>query len=310
MVQKVKTLVVGGTGGIGGYIALDLQKLGHDVTIAARNLPGPQSPIAHMPFLKGSYVDGEFTKQQLESFDNIIFSACNDIRQLPQGLDEKAEADYYHRANSVAVPTFVKLAKEAGVKRLAYIGSFYPQARPDLVPKSSYIQSRKAADEGARALADRAFRVVALNAPWVIGAMKGAENLIYTYMVKYARGEMPGVPVYAIPGGVNIISVKSLSEATIASLTRGRNGEGYLVGDENLRFKDFFKMFFTAVGRGDVELPVRNEPHPIFPDAALLAGRDGTIFYENQGVAELGYSQHDIYRTVKEICDDTRPSKA
>jgi dihydroflavonol-4-reductase len=302
----MKTLVVGGTGGIGGYIALDLERAGHDVTIAARNAPAPASLIAHMAFLRGSYVDREFTKEQLRGFDNIIFSACNDIRQLPRGLDEKAEADYYHHANSVAVPAFVKLAKEAGVKKLAYIGSFYPQARPDLVPKSSYIQSRKAADEGARALADHNFRVVSLNAPWVIGAMKGAENLIYSYMAKYARGEMPQVPVYAIPGGVNIISVKSLSEATIASLTRGKNGEGYLVGDENLHFKDLFKMFFTAVGRGDVELPVRNEPHPIFPDAALLAGRDGTIFYENQGVAELGYSQHDIYRAVKEICDGVK----
>jgi dihydroflavonol-4-reductase len=302
----MKTLVVGGTGGIGGYIALDLEKVGHDVTIAARNAPAPTSLIAHMDFLRGSYVNGEFTKEQLSGFDNIIFSACNDIRQLPQGLDEKAEADYYHRANSVAVPAFVQLAKEAGVKKLAYIGSFYPQARPDLVPKSSYIQSRKAADDGARALADNNFRVVSLNAPWVIGSMKGAENLIYTYMAKYARGEMPEMPVYAIPGGVNIISVKSLSEATIASLTRGKNGVGYLVGDENLHFKDLFKMFFTAVGRGDVELPVRNEPHPIFPDAALLAGRDGTIFYENQGLGELGYSQHDIYRAVKEICDGVK----
>jgi nucleoside-diphosphate-sugar epimerase len=299
----MKTLIIGGTGGIGGYIALELEKLGHKVTISARNKP-KNTPVAHMPVILGSYYDGSITTKQLEGFDNLIFSACNDIRQLPQGLDAKGEAEFYHRANSVGVPTFIRMAKDAGIKKCAYIGSFYPQARPDLVPTSSYIQSRKAADEGSRALADDSFRVISLNAPWVIGAMKGMENGIYTALAKYARGEMKELPRFAMPGGVNIISVQSLCEATIACLTRGENGVGYLVGDENLRYKPFFEMFFKAVGK-PIELPVRNEPHPIFPDMALLAGRDGVIFYENEGVVELGYRQNDIYRTVKEICDAT-----
>jgi nucleoside-diphosphate-sugar epimerase len=300
--ETMKTLVIGGTGGIGGHIALDLEKLGHKVTVSARNKPNG-TPIAHMPFLKGSYIDGSITEDQLKGFDNLIFSACNDIRQLPQGLSAKDEADYYHHANTIGVPRFIRMAKDAGVKRCAYIGSFYVQARPDLVDGSSYIQSRKGADEGARALADESFRVVSLNAPWVVGAMKGASNPIYDGLVQYAKGKLPDLPVFAMPGGVNFISVQSLSDATIASLTKGQNGYGYLVGDENLRFKEFFHMFFKGVGRGDVDIPVRNEPHPIFADMALLAGRDGVIFYENQGVKELGYRQNDIYRTVKDICD-------
>jgi len=299
----MKTLIIGGTGGIGGYIALELERQGHQVTVSARNKPSG-TPIAHMNFLKGSYFDGSITEDHLKGFDNLIFSACNDIRQLPPGLSEKDEADYYHKANSIGVPRFIRMAKDAGVKKCAYIGSFYPQARPDLVDKSSYIQSRLAADVGARDLADSNFRVVSLNAPWVVGAMRGASNPIYEGLVQYARGKLPDLPVFAMPGGVNFISVQSLTEATIASLTKGQNGHAYLVGDENLRFKPFFQMFFKAVGRGDVDIPVRDEPHPIFADIALLAGRAGTIFYENEGVKELGYRQNDIYRTVKDICDN------
>jgi dihydroflavonol-4-reductase len=300
----MKTLVVGGTGGIGGYVALALQREAHAVTLAARHRAKPNTPVANMPIILGNYADGDFTKDQLRKFDNIVFSACNDMRQLPPNLSEKEEAAYYHRVNSEAIPRFIALAREAGVRRVAYIGSFYPQARPDLIPTSSYIQSRLAADEGARALAGPNFHVVSLNAPWVVGAMQGAESGLYSALVKYARGEMPQLPLFAMPGGVNYISVQSLTEAVLASLTRGENGRGYLVGDENLRFREFFALFFKAVGR-EVEIPVRDEPHPIFPDAALLAGRAGTIFYQPEGVHELGYRQHDIARTVKEIADST-----
>lgn len=300
----MKTLVVGGTGGIGGYVAIALQREGHEVTLAARHRAKPVTPVANLPIILGSYADGDFTKDQLKKFDNVVFSACNDMRQLPPNLSEKEEAAYYRRVNSEAIPRFIALAREAGVHRVAYIGSFYPQARPDLIPTSSYIQSRLAADEGARALAGPNFHVVSLNAPWVVGAMRGAESGLYAALVKYARGEMPQLPVFAMPGGVNFISVQSLTEAVLAGLARGENGRGYLVGDENLRFRELFALFFKAVGR-DVEIPVRDEPHPIYVDAALLAGRAGTIFYQPEGVRELGYRQHDIARAVKEIADNT-----
>jgi dihydroflavonol-4-reductase len=300
----MRTLIVGGTGGIGGYVALALQREGHEVTLAARNPPKSGSPVAEMRIILGSYADGDFTADRLGGFENVIFSACNDPRQLPPGSSAKEEAAYYHRVNSIGVPRFAALARDAGVRSLVYIGSFYPQARPDLVSGSSYIQSRLAADEGARALAGPNFRVVSLNAPWVVGSMPGSDPGIYGYMVKYARGEFPRLPVFAMPGGVNFISVRSLTEAIIGSLTRGTNGRGYLVGDENLHFREFFRLFFTAVGR-DIDLPVRDEPHPIFPDGALLAGRAGTIFYEPEGAEELGYQRNDIARAVKEIADRT-----
>jgi nucleoside-diphosphate-sugar epimerase len=296
----VKTLVVGGTGGIGGNIALALRAAGHEVTLAARQRAQADSPVAAMPILLGSFADNDFTRDQLAAFENIVFSACNDPRQLPPGSTPEQEAEFYHRVNSVGVPRFLALAREAGVRRVAYIGSFYPQARPDLIPTSSYIQSRLAADEGARALAGPGFRVLSLNAPWVVGAMPGIVPPVYAAMVRYARGELPGLPVFAIPGGVNFISVRSLTEAVIASFTRGDNGRGYLVGDENLRFRDFFGLFFQAVGR-NIDLPVRDEPHPIFVDAALLAGRAGTIFYEPEGAEELGYRRGDVARAVQEM---------
>jgi nucleoside-diphosphate-sugar epimerase len=110
-----KTLVVGGTGGIGGFIALALLDAGHEVTLAARHPARPDTPVAELPILLGSYADDDFGEEHLEGFDNVIFSACNDPRQLPPGSTPEQEAAYYHRVNSLGVPRFIALARPAVV---------------------------------------------------------------------------------------------------------------------------------------------------------------------------------------------------
>lgn len=297
----MKALVVGGTGMIGGYIALHLREEGHEVTIASRN-PPRAAVLADFPLLPGSYVDETFMKADLAPFDTIVFAACNDPRHVPRGAT-RAEADaFYHRANSIAVPRFFALAREAGVRRMAYIGSFYPQARPDLMEPTGYIRSRLDADEGARALATPDFHVVSLNAPVVIGAIPGI--VPNKAQAEWALGRRE-VALTAASGGVNFITMRSLYEAVRGGLERGENGRGYLVGGENLHFADYFKLWFDAAGR-DVTFEIRDEPMPMFPDGALMAGRGGTIFYEPEGVAELGYKPDDMARAVREIVDMVR----
>jgi len=68
---------------------------------------------------------------------------------------------------------------------------------------------------------------------------------------------------------------------------------------------EFFSLFFKAAG-APAEFVVRDEPMPMISDALLVAGRNGTIFYEPEGVTELGYAQNDIARTAREIVDYVR----
>jgi len=76
----------------------------------------------------------------------------------------------------------------------------------------------------------------------------------------------------------------------------------YLVGDENLSFADYFGHFFRACGHGE-PLPVIDQEHPMLPDAALLAGRGNTIYYEpDDGQSELlAYRRNDVGRTIAEV---------
>ena len=298
----MKTLVVGGTGMIGGYIALRQREEGRAVTIAARK--PPRAPVlADFPVLLGDYVEDAFTADDLAPFDTIVFAACNDPRHVPRGLDKAGEDEFYRRANSLAVPRFFARAREAGVRRMAYIGSFYPQAKPELVGPSGYIRSRLEADEGARALAGPGFHVVSLNAPVVIGAIPGI--IPNKAQAEWALGRREA-PLRAASGGVNCISMRSLYAAIRGGLEKGENGRGYLVGGENLQFADYFGLFFRAAGR-NVQFEIRDdEPMPLFPDGALMAGRSGTIFYEPEGADALGYEPADLARAVGEIVDMVR----
>lgn len=288
----MKILVVGGTGLIGGHVALHLQSLGHDVTIAARKPAQPQSALAALPILIGDYIEDDFTREQLAGFDALVFAAGNDIRHLDKDADEAA---HWQRANIDGVPRFFKLARDAGVRRAVLVGSFYPQVKPELIERIPYVRSRHLADEGARALATKDFAVCSVNAPFVVGSVPGLQVGMFDYYTRYALGQMAPMPVYAPAGGVNFISTQSLSEAIAGALLRGQSGKAYLVGDENWTFAEYLSVFFETVGKPQ-EVPSLDQEHPLLPDSMLYAGR-GTLFYYEPDADEqalLGYRRKDV----------------
>lgn len=297
----MRILVVGGTGLIGGHAALHLQSLGHEVTLAARKVPEVGCALAKLPFLALDYLAADLAPQALSGFDALIFAAGNDIRHLPPGA---AENDHWQRANVEGVPRFLAGVREAGVRKAVIIGSFYPQAVPQLVERSTYVRSRKLADEASRALATEGFSVCSLNAPFVVGTVKGLKVTGFTAHVAYARGLMPHIPPFAPAGGVNFISTQSLSEAIAGALERGEPGIAYLVGDENLSFADYFGEYFRSAGRLE-PLPVQDREHPLLPDAVLYAGRGATVYYEPESTEtqRLGYRRKDVRRTLREVFD-------
>ena len=295
----MKILVVGGTGALGGHAALHLATKGHDVTISGRATGAPQgTPLTGLDFMQGDYVAGDFTQDRLRGFDWVVFAAGNDPRHVPRGVDFGA---WLHRANHVALPAFFAAAREAGVARAIQLGSFYAQAAPQLVAGNVYIQSRLAACEGARAQGRPGFDVVSVNAPFMVGTVPGLPSAIFDPYVQWAKGNIP-IPFFAPTGGTNFMSFRALSEAIEGALLHGEPGKAYLVGDENLSFRDYFQLFFDAVGSG-VMLEARDEELPLLPDAAIPQGRGNTISYEPDAgeTALLGYRRGDVAAAVAEI---------
>lgn len=291
----MKILIVGGGGMIGGRAALHFTAQGHDVVVAGRNPPA-SAPLAQLPFARVDYVKMDFAPDLFDGIDALVFAAGNDIRHVPRDIDDS----YWREVNTVGVPRFFAPAKAAGVRIGVNIGSFYPQAAPHVVAGNAYVRSRKGSDEAVAALADASFKALSVNAPFVVGHVPGLKSPMFGAYVKFAQGTL-GLPPTVPPGGVNFMSAQSLVEAVEAAIERGAPGASYLVGDENLSFQQYFGAFFEAVGRPMPD--VRNEEHPLLPDAALFFGRGNSLFYEvDPGVsALLNYRRNDVVPAIREI---------
>ena len=289
------TLIVGGTGLTGAHAALHLRDLGHNVTLMSRSVPEANC-LQDFEHLAADYVVDTLSLEALGRFDQLVFAAGADIRQLPPTADEAA---FYEKVNVQAIPHFFERARHAGISRAVYIGTFYPQVVPDKIAGSVYVRSRHLSDEAVRALSSTSFEVCSLNAPFILGYVPGIAVPHLEVLVQYAAGRLDGVPVLAPAGGVNHITSRSMSEAIAGALQRGQGGRAYLVGDENLSWKDYLEIYFDCAGK-PTQLEVSTEEHPLFPDMMLYAGRNAVISYEPDN-GELGYSRGHVRSAIEEL---------
>lgn len=293
-----RTLIVGGTGLTGVHAALYLRDCGHSVTVASRRPPSLEC-LTGFDHLVANYLNhDDLPLDVLSGFDALVFAAGADIRQYPRDGKED-EASFYRRVNSQGIPRFFKRAKDAGIQKAVYIGTFYPQLVPEAIETSAYVGSRHLADQGVRALSDDSFRVCSLNAPFILGHVQGLDLPHLSALVQFALGRMPGLPLLAPAGGVNHITSRSMAQAIESALERGRSRHAYLVGDKNLTWKEYLELYFQAAGQ-PIDLPVSFDEHPLFPDIILYGGRNSTLHYEPE-VGELAYSRDQVGAAIEEL---------
>lgn len=296
-----RVLVVGATGMIGSHIAAALVSRGDDVTVMSRRAPNERDPraVAALPRLRGDYTDPEASPRELEGFDAVVFAAGNDIRHVAEGDDDAA---FWERTQSGGVPRFAARAKAAGIRRFVQLGSYYHQLNSEWADRLPYVGARRAADEGARALSDDSFASITLNPPSIVGADERALRR-YARMFAWTRGELDEPALFAPPGGTNYMSVRSLTQAVLGALDRGEGGRAYLVGDQNLTYREYFQLLSDAAGGGVIE--ERDEEHPFQPDRFIVQGRGAVISFEPDAEEQalLGYDRNDVVRALAEIAD-------
>jgi len=302
----MKILVVGGTGLIGGDAALHLQQQGHDVTIMARK-PSSVPALAALPLLQGDYASDDVSDGRLQGFDALVFAAAADIRNVPHDGSITPEA-FYKKYNDEAVPRFFRAARDAGIKRAVYIGTFYPQLAPQRIGVCPYVTSRHNTAVAVAALSSSQFNVCVLNPPFVLGHIVGLDVSYLSALVNYVKGpisvkgDRPNVSLFAPRGGTNHITSRSLAHAVHNALLRGESGKQYLVGDENFTWKEYLELWCDAVGK-PADLEVRDEDHPMFPNIILFAGPGVTIRFEPDAadMKVLDYPRHQVKAMMREI---------
>jgi len=296
----MKILVVGGSGLIGGDAALYLNQQGHDVTIMARKKPATPS-LAALPFLQGDYVNDDCGDGRLKGFDALVFAAAADIRNIP--LDGSITPDaFYKKYNDEAVPRFFRAARDAGVKSAVYIGTFYPQIVPQQIGVCPYVTSRHNTAVAVAALGSADFRVCVLNPPFVLGHIDGLDVSYLSALALYAKGEIPGLQLFAPEGGTNHITSRSIAHAILNALQKGEPGKQYLIGDENYTWKEYLELWSEAVGK-PADIEVRDEDHPMLPNVIMFAGAGATVRFEPDAadMKVLDYPRNQVRAMIGEI---------
>lgn len=294
-------LVVGGTGMIGSHVAAHLRDRGDRVTIASRSQGGPYDPpsIAGIDRVAIDYTDAGLTPAALEGFEAIVFSAGNDIRHVSA---ERESDEFWRAVQSEGVPRFAGLARQAGVECFVQLGSYYHQLHPEWAANDAYVAARKGADEGARALATDGFRAITLNPPSIVGAVPGRVLKGFRRLISWVRGELDEPELFGPAGGTNYMSVRSLVQAVDGALDRGAGGHAYLVGDQNLRYHEYFQKLALAAG-STLVVEERDEECAFQPDRFIVQGRGNVIGYTPDPAETelLGYERDDIDRALAEI---------
>jgi dihydroflavonol-4-reductase len=122
---------------------------------------------------------------------------------------------------------------------------------------SAYHRSK--AEQERAALAARVPAVLVLpTAP--VGPADRRPTPTGQMVLDFARGRMRAAPPR---GGLNLVAVEDVARAHVAALERGRPGERYLVGGENLTLDEVWALLGAVTGR---PVPRRRVPY------ALLVG--------------------------------------
>lgn len=299
----MKVLVVGGSGLVGGEAAIYLREMGHEVTIMSRKKP-TASALSEFSFQQGDYINDDFGNGQLNGYDWLVFAAAADIRNVPFDGSVTPE-EFYTKVNDEAVPRFFETARDSGIARAVYIGTFYPQVAPHRIGECPYVTSRYNTDQKVRALNTDTFGICCLDAPFVIGSIDGLDVPHVSALVEYARGNLADLPIFSPAGGTSHITSRSLAQATLNALEKGEPGKAYLVGDENYLWKDYLELWFSGVDNA-TDLEVRADDHPMLPDAIMFAGPGATVTVNpsDEDMAVLGYDRGQIKGAIEKIIQE------
>ncbi len=167
-----------------------------------------------------------------------------------------------------------------------------------------YKRTKLAAEQLALAAAAESADVVCVNPTTVIGAGDRQPTPSGKMIRDLVHGRMAG---YITTAGVNVVSVSDVARGHALALARGRSGERYILGGDDLSLRDAFALAAQAVGRRPprIALPwspvyatallldavsrtLRREPKLLVLDEVLMA-RQPLFFSSAKARTELGY---------------------
>jgi len=248
-----RVLVTGASGFVGSAVARKLVERGY----AVRALVRPTSPRFHLAGLDIDYAVGDLrdaeTVRPAMAGVRYVFHVAADYRLWARDPNEILVN------NRESTRIVMEEALRAGVERIVYTSSVatlavrrdgtsvdetFPldEAKAIGVYKRSKVVAERLVE---RMIAEQKLPAVIVNPSTPIGPRDVKPTPTGRIIVEAARGRMPAF----VDTGMNLVHVDDVADGHLAALDRGKIGERYVLGGQNVHFSDMLGAIATLLGR-------------------------------------------------------------
>jgi dihydroflavonol-4-reductase len=268
-------LVTGASGFLGWHVARLLVDRGYHVRALAR----PGSRVADLPveIVTGDLRDPDSLARAAAGC-GLVFHVAADYR-----LWAKDPRELY-RSNVDGTRNLLTAARNAGVERVVYtstvgcigipLGGIGDETTPVALEDMAgdYKRSKFLAEQVALEFARGGFPVVIVNPTAPIGDHDVKPTPTGKIVLDFLNGDMPAF----IDTGLNVVDVRDTAEGHLLACDRGRPGERYILGSENLTLAQILQKLAAITGR---KAPGIRLPYAV----AYCAGACSTAWAEVTG---------------------------
>jgi dihydroflavonol-4-reductase len=252
--------VTGATGFLGSHVARALAEQGADLRLLVR----PTSNLRNLQGLKADTAIGDL--RDAASLENAM-SGCDTVFHVA--------ADYrlwvrnpreMYRSNVEGTRSILEAARKNGVKRIVYTSSVAtmgftsnghpadedsPVSLADMI--GPYKRSKFMAEQLALEAGRNGMPVITVNPTTPIGEQDVKPTPTGRIVVDFLKRKFPAY----VETGLNLVDVKECALGHIAALERGKPGERYILGGENLTLKQILDTLgrITGLPSPKVKLP-------------------------------------------------------
>ncbi|MBO0949610.1 NAD-dependent epimerase/dehydratase family protein [Fibrella forsythiae] len=316
-------LLTGANGFLGSHIARELLARRYVVRALVRR-GSSRSTLAGLPI---DFIEGDICRQ------NDLLRAADGCA----GVIHAAALAQVNPARNVAVwevnktgtEHVLQAVKQHGIRRLVYVGTanvfgFGTREQPgdEQQPYSGqrygvdYMDSKVAATESVKLAVHRDnVPAIMVHPSFLVGPLD-SKPTSGAMLLAVARRQLPGYTM----GGKNFIHVRDAAIGTVNALTMGSIGESYILGNENLTYRQAFTLMAQVAGVQPPRLslsPGLTRLYGQFNDwLATLTGKhaqvtlpmalianDGHYFSSQKAINELNLPQTPIREALQEAYD-------
>lgn len=316
----MKTLVTGGSGFVGRAVVVELLARGREVRVLVRQRGHPALAGLPVEEVVGDLRDPASLTAALRGVRRVFHVAADYRLWVP-------DPENMYATNVQGTANLLQAAAEAGVERLVYTSTVGTLGNPgdgrpgtEDTPVSlaemvgHYKRSKFLAEEKVLAFAARGFPVVLVHPSAPVGPWDWRPTPTGQMIVDFLKGRCPAY----LETGLNLVHVRDVAQGHLLAEGKGRLGEKYILGHENLRLSEIFGLLsrLSGVPAPRARLPYTpvllmsyvnefwathiSQRPPRMPLAAVKMARKYMFFDSSKAVRELGLPQTPVIEALAE----------